>query len=198
MNRIITAVATLFVCSLQMPAQTLEVQHLASNNAIVRFSPNQEARYLLIPIEEKSPESDIKVICGNSLARTLNVHLAFDRVDYYGYGPFESYIDKRQASYMGSFSAKISDMHEDYIRPQETGSHYGCSKLSVTDGRTELCFTAPKTFSFNASEYTQEELADKRHNFELEKCGFGCGAELEKEPACGKLVGKPAVHIRCK
>ncbi len=83
MNRIITAVATLFVCSLQMPAQTLEVQHLANNNAIVRFSPNQEARYLLIPIEEKSPESDIKVICGNSLARTLNVHLAFDRVDYY-------------------------------------------------------------------------------------------------------------------
>ena len=82
-NRIITAVATLFVCSLQMPAQTLEVQHLANNNAIVRFSPNQEARYLLIPIEEKSPESDIKVICGNSLARTLNVHLAFDRVDYY-------------------------------------------------------------------------------------------------------------------
>lgn len=96
---------------------------------------------------------------------------AFDRVDYYGYGPFESYIDKRQASYMGSFSANISDMHEDYIRPQENGSHYGCKRLSVTDGRTELCFTAPKTFSFNASEYTQEELADKRHNFELEKCG---------------------------
>lgn len=96
---------------------------------------------------------------------------AFDRVDYYGYGPFESYIDKRQASYMGSFSVKISDMHEDYIRPQENGSHYGCKKLSVTDGTTELSFTAPKAFSFNASEYTQEELANKRHNFELEKCG---------------------------
>ena len=96
---------------------------------------------------------------------------AFDRVDYFGYGPFESYIDKRQASYMGSFSAKISDMHEDYIRPQENGSHYGCKKLSVTDGKTEISFTAPESFSFNASEYTQEELANKRHNFELEKCG---------------------------
>lgn len=96
---------------------------------------------------------------------------AFDRVDYYGYGPYESYIDKHQASYIGSFFAKISDMHEDYIRPQENGSHYGCKKLSVTDGTTELSFTAPKAFSFNASEYTQEELANKRHNFELEKCG---------------------------
>ncbi len=82
-NRIITAIATLFVCSLQLPAQTLEVQHLSNNNAIVRFSPKQEARYLLIPIEEKAPESKIKVICGNSLARTLDVHLAFDKVDYF-------------------------------------------------------------------------------------------------------------------
>ena len=96
---------------------------------------------------------------------------AFDRVDYFGYGPYESYIDKHQASYMGSFSAKVSEMHEDYIRPQENGSHYGCKKLKISDGATEISFTAPESFSFNASEYTEEELANKRHNFELEKCG---------------------------
>lgn len=95
---------------------------------------------------------------------------AFDRVDYYGYGPYESYIDKHQASYMGNFAAKICDMHEDYIRPQENGSHYGCKHMTVTDGRTSVSFTAAEDFSFNASEYTQEELAEKRHNFELEKC----------------------------
>ena len=33
-------------------------------------------------------------------------------------------------------------------------------------------FTSPEGFSFNASEYTQEELAEKRHSFELEKSGF--------------------------
>ena len=95
----------------------------------------------------------------------------FDRAEYFGYGPFESYIDKHQASYMGSFSANIRDMHEDYIRPQENGSHYGCKRLTVTDGETDISFTAPQPFSFNASEYTQEELAEKRHNFELQKCG---------------------------
>lgn len=94
----------------------------------------------------------------------------FDLVSYYGYGPYESYIDKHQADYIGNFTAKISEMHEDYIRPQENSSHYGCKHFSVTDGKTELRFTSDKGLSFNASEYTQEELAGKRHNFELEKC----------------------------
>ena len=96
---------------------------------------------------------------------------AFDRVEYFGLGPYESYADKRQASYMGNFSARIADMHEDYIRPQENGSHCGCKRMTVTDGKTEIRFTSGEDFSFSASEYTEEELAEKRHNFELEKCG---------------------------
>ena len=95
----------------------------------------------------------------------------FDKVSYYGFGPCESYIDKHQASYVGSFAASIEKMHEDYIRPQENGSHFGCTRMSVTDGSSILTFTDPEGFSFNASEYTQEELASKGHNFELEKCG---------------------------
>ncbi|MCM1330549.1 MAG: DUF4981 domain-containing protein [Ruminococcus sp.] len=95
----------------------------------------------------------------------------FDTIEYFGYGPNESYIDKHKASYMGNFAENIEDMHEDYIRPQENSSHYGCKHLTVTDGETAVRFTAEKDFSFNASVYTQEELAEKRHNFELEKCG---------------------------
>ncbi len=94
----------------------------------------------------------------------------FDTVEYFGYGPYESYADKHQASYMGNFSGEICDMHEEYIRPQENSSHWGCKHMTVTDGETKMRFAAPEDFSFNASEYTQEELASKRHNFELEKC----------------------------
>ncbi|MBQ3920400.1 MAG: glycoside hydrolase family 2 [Oscillospiraceae bacterium] len=97
---------------------------------------------------------------------------SFSAVDYYGYGEYESYADKHQASYIGNFSAAICDMHEDYVRPQENGSHCGCTRMTVTDGTVSLCFTEPDGFSFNASEYTQEELASKAHNFELEKCGY--------------------------
>lgn len=96
---------------------------------------------------------------------------SFDRVSYFGYGPYESYIDKHQLDYIGNFSAQIEDMYEDYVRPQENSSHFGCKHMTVSDGKTEVVFTSSEDFSFNASEYTQEELAGKRHNFELEKCG---------------------------
>ncbi len=94
----------------------------------------------------------------------------FDRVEYFGYGPNESYIDKHRASYMGNFSSLISEMHEDYTRPQENSSHYGCDYMTLSDGNMKVRFEAGEDFSFNASEYTEEELAGKRHNFELEKC----------------------------
>ena len=99
----------------------------------------------------------------------LFVPKEFDRVEYFGYGPFESYIDKHQSSYIGNFSAAISDQHEDYTRPQENSSHFGCSEMTLCGNDMRVEFRGD-SFSFNASEYTQEELAAKRHNFELEKC----------------------------
>lgn len=35
-----------------------------------------------------------------------------------------------------------------------------------------MTFTSGQGLSFNVSEYTQEELAEKRHNYELEKCPY--------------------------
>lgn len=100
----------------------------------------------------------------------LFVPKKFDRVEYFGYGPHESYADKHQASYMGNFSACISDMYEDYVKPQENSSHYGCKHMTLQSDAMKVRFEAGETFSFNASEYTQEELSSKRHNYELEKC----------------------------
>ena len=102
----------------------------------------------------------------------LFVAKEYDTVEYYGYGPYESYIDKHQASYIGNFRSAIADLHEDYIKPQENGSHYGCTRMTVLGAGKALAFSNPDGFSFNASEYTQEELARKGHNFELEKCEY--------------------------
>lgn len=96
---------------------------------------------------------------------------SFGSVAYFGYGPYESYIDKHHASYIGNHSQQIAEMHEDYIRPQENGSHYGCTRMTVSGESASLSFANPDGFSFSASEYTQEELAEKRHNFELVKSG---------------------------
>jgi len=93
-------------------------------------------------------------------------------VEYFGYGPYESYVDKRRASYYSKFTADVSELHEDYIRPQENGSHHDCDYVKVTnDGGFGLLIKAPKGLAFNASEYTAEELTAKAHNYELEPCG---------------------------
>ena len=97
---------------------------------------------------------------------------SFDKVSYYGYGPYESYIDKHRADYLGNFEALVDSMHEDYIKPQENSSHYGCRHVTITDGNVRITFRNKDGLSFNASEYTQEELAAKKHNYELERSGF--------------------------
>ncbi|MBD3917599.1 DUF4981 domain-containing protein [Paenibacillus sp. PR3] len=96
----------------------------------------------------------------------------FDQVEYYGYGPYESYSDKHRASYMGIFAQPISAMHEDYIKPQENSSHWGCEYVTIKAGDLKVNFEADQSFAFNASEYTQEELAAKKHHYELEKSGY--------------------------
>ena len=94
-----------------------------------------------------------------------------DEVSYYGVGPMESYVDKHRAGIHGKYTANVTDMHEDYLRPQENGSHWDCDYVTVKGGDTGLAIAGEKSFSFNASVYTQEELAEKRHNFELIPCG---------------------------
>ena len=102
-------------------------------------------------------------------------------VNYIGMGPYESYVDKHHASWHGAFSASIDDMHEDYIMPQENGSHYDCSYVQIgslreNDIKTDMSahsITATSTvpFSMNASPYTAEELTNAAHNYELPESG---------------------------
>ena len=86
---------------------------------------------------------------------------------YFGMGPQESYCDKHQAASHGLYQANVEDLHEDYIRPQENGSHYDCEYVELNNSRYGIVVSAENAFSFNASYYTQEELEKKTHNYEL-------------------------------
>lgn len=86
---------------------------------------------------------------------------------YFGMGPQESYCDKHQAASHGLYHANVDDLHEDYIRPQENGSHYDCEYVELNNRRYGIVVSAENAFSFNASYYTQEELEKKTHNYEL-------------------------------
>lgn len=96
---------------------------------------------------------------------------AMEKITYYGYGPMESYVDKHHAAAHGLYTAKAADLHEDYLRPQENGSHYDCDFVRVSDGEIQLTAVSARPFSFNASPYTAEELTQKAHSYELEPCG---------------------------
>lgn len=89
-----------------------------------------------------------------------------ENVKYYGYGPYESYSDKHLCTYLDEFNTTVSDMYEPYIKPQENGSHFGTRYVETENIRV----SSDTPFSFSALHYTQEELTEKKHNFELEKC----------------------------
>ena len=96
----------------------------------------------------------------------------FDDVEYFGIGPDESYIDKCRAGSHGTYTAKVDDLHEDYLRPQENGSHTDCDYLEIKNKNTVFTAIGNQPFSFNVSSYTQEELTKKKHSYELEPSGY--------------------------
>lgn len=86
---------------------------------------------------------------------------------YFGYGPFEAYIDMHHASKMGYYESFAEKEYVDYIKPQEHGNHYNTKSLKI--GGFE--FISQKGFEFAVSEYSIDELTNKAHSWELEKNG---------------------------
>ncbi|MBS9778622.1 MAG: DUF4981 domain-containing protein [Gammaproteobacteria bacterium] len=98
----------------------------------------------------------------------LSLDKSEDNVEYFGYGPGESYIDKHCATKLGHYRTTVSDNHTDYLKPQENGSHYGTHYV-----RTEnLLVTANHPFSFNFSPYTLDELTVKTHGYDLQRSPY--------------------------
>ena len=100
----------------------------------------------------------------------MSLDKSFSKVRYYGMGPYESYPDKHVSSYPAVFETTVREMHEDYIFPQENGSRCGCRYAGLSNGISTV-LAEGNSFSFNASYYTQEELTEKKHNYELEESG---------------------------
>ena len=86
--------------------------------------------------------------------------------EYDGYGPHESYIDKRLASEYGSYRSTAKKEYFPWVKPQETGSHYGSERLKIDNVFT---ITAEKPFSFSVLPYSVEQLREAKHHFELPK-----------------------------
>ena len=106
------------------------------------------------------------------LGMMLRLPEEFKDVHYLGYGPEESYCDKHHGCYIDDFHTNVDELHEDYIMPQENGSRCGCSSVQISSEEQYMKVYGTHPFSFNASNYTIEELTSKNHNFELEEAGY--------------------------
>lgn len=128
----------------------------------------------------------------------------FDKFSYIGFGPTESYIDKNVACEYGYYENDARNNYEkNYVRPQESGSHYASKYLCVKD---LFAVTAENPFSFSVNPYTTAQLRDVKHAFELSENDFvnvcldvamrgvgshSCGPQLDEKyeiPRKGKNV----------
>ena len=116
---------------------------------------------------------------------------------YDGYGPTESYIDKHMAAEYGTYESSAQKNYPHPIKPQESGSHFACTKLTVGN----MAITAEKPFSFNVCPYSTRMLMRSAHDFELKGTGNtyinldivmsgvgsnSCGPELAERYRAGK------------
>ena len=104
---------------------------------------------------------------------------SLQRVDYFGRGPIENYIDRQGAAFVGRYSQSVDGMAQlDYIRPQEMGTRTDLRSWVLTDGSSNgLVITSPQLFSASALNYTIESLdegTEKRqaHTELLQKSPF--------------------------
>ena len=120
-----------------------------------------------------------------------------EQVRYFGYGPTESYIDKRLAARLGDFKTTVTENYEPYLRPQENGSHTDTSCVRLWDATGHgLCITAEDApFSFGVSHYSTEQLRSVcyRHLLCVEDATYlhvdaahsGCGSN-----SCGPALAE--------
>ena len=93
------------------------------------------------------------------------VDKAFKKLEFLGYGPHESYVDKRISCRKDVYKTTVADNFVHYIKPQENGAHFDCDYMTLSDGKTTI--RVEDKFSFNASPYSVETLENTKHDYEL-------------------------------
>lgn len=92
-----------------------------------------------------------------------------ERLRYFGRGRAENYADKNLAAVKGVFEDTVSNHFEPYVRPQENMAHGDTDWLAVSEltGHGLYAFGTGRSFSFNCSHFTAEDLTETAHDYEL-------------------------------
>ena len=120
-----------------------------------------------------------------------------DRFTWYGRGPHENYVDRKESALVGVYSGTVQEQYVPYIFPQENGNKSDVRWATLTDAQgLGLLVVGMPLLNTGASHYSTENLTQAGHTFDLEEldetvlsldylqCGLGsnsCGpGPLEK------------------
>ena len=131
-------------------------------------------------------------------ARRIGLSLVFpaefEQLEYYAYGPFENYVDRRGGSMLGRYYTTVSDMFEPYPKPQSMGNREGLRDLLLfnPDEGYGVKVQTRGNVAFSTLHYSDVNLKKANHTWELEKgnvyAHFDCAQKGIGNGSCGNVA----------
>lgn len=125
--------------------------------------------------EKMTTDKEAKVADLFRYGMQLQMPASFSKLEYYGRGPKENYIDRHSSSFIGKYEANVKDEYYPYVRPQESGNHTDIRYFSIFNPTTGkgITFEGYAPMECSAIPYLVEDL----------------DAGIEKEHAWGQHSG---------
>ncbi len=104
----------------------------------------------------------------------LGIKSDFDRAEWYGRGPHETYCDRKTGAKIARHAMTVEQLEHRYMRPQENGHRTDVRSLEISDctGFGIRIDAMDIPFGFNLGFYNPEKLDKAKHLYELEKDGY--------------------------
>ena len=102
-----------------------------------------------------------------ALGLSFQLDPRLDTVNYYGLGPDDNYVDRRDGAYLGWHSYKVADGMARYFKPQESGSRGKVQSFAVTDRDHHGLLITGENLEISCLPWTVEELQCAYHPSDL-------------------------------
>ena len=180
------------------PRMEIKSFETAGNTIVVKFNmPEQKATLEMtyavttkgeVVVEElMMADKEAKISDLSRYGMQLQMPRQYNQVEYYGRGPVENYIDRKNSEFVGVYKNAVQNEYYEYVRPQESGNHTDVRWFSVIDNNGNgLQFYSNAPMEASAIPYTNDQIDDGM--YKDKKWGHHSGDLI---PA-----GKTCVHIQ--
>lgn len=103
----------------------------------------------------------------NRLGLRMMLDEGLEQVDWYGRGPHENYIDRKESAFVGHYSRAVKDMEELYEKPQGMGNREDVRWLRLSHAKQGVEIISHSVMSFSALHLTDQDLGKAAHMYEL-------------------------------